>query len=258
MYSKEELLDGLDTKLVGKKLFLFDSIDSTNTCAKTLADADMEEGAVVFADYQTEGKGRLGRSWVSEQGKNLLFSCIFRPSINKELSGLLTFFAAVSAALALESVTKKTVECKWPNDLLIGGKKCCGILLENSFAQDKIAYSVIGIGVNVNQKKFDSNLNSTATSLRQEAGKELDRKKVLQAMLQELDMQYKNAATGKFDSILKEWNKRCTMFGRTTSVAREGSTITGKAIGLSPDGGLMLETASGKETVYAGDVTVVS
>jgi len=257
MYSKEELLDGLNTEIVGKKLFLFDSLDSTNTCAKMLAETDMEEGAVVLADYQTEGKGRLGRQWLSDPGKNLLLSAIFRPSIGKEQAGLLTFFAAVSVARSLEAVTHLPVECKWPNDLLITSKKCCGILLENSFSQDTIAYSIIGIGINVNQHTFDTELQAKAISLRQATGKDIDRKTILQAVLQELDAQYRNIQNAGFDSVLHEWNKRCTMFGKTANVAREGTKVSGTAVGLSPEGGLILHTAHGMETVYAGDVTVI-
>ncbi|MCI0708513.1 MAG: biotin--[acetyl-CoA-carboxylase] ligase [Ignavibacteriae bacterium] len=258
MYSKEELLEGLKTTVVGRKLFLFDSIDSTNACAKTLAEADMEEGAVVFADFQTEGRGRLGRSWLSEPGNNLLFSCIFRPSLSKERAGLMTFFAAVSAAKAIETMTHQIVECKWPNDLLLGGKKCCGILLENSFTQDGMTHSVVGIGVNVNQEKFEQSLQTKATSLKQVARKKIDRKELFQAMLYELETQYGNVVKGNFDFILNEWNRRCTMFGKTANVVREGGTITGKALELSPDGGLVLETATGTEIVYAGDVTVLT
>ncbi|HEY4613274.1 MAG TPA: biotin--[acetyl-CoA-carboxylase] ligase [Bacteroidota bacterium] len=257
MYSKEELLEELRTDLVGQKLFLFDSLDSTNACAKTLAEAGMDEGAVILTDFQTEGRGRLGRVWQSEPGKNLLFSCIFRPAVAKEQAGLLTFAVAISIARALEHTTKLSVECKWPNDLLIGGKKCCGILLENSFNKETLTYSVVGIGVNVNQTGFEESLRASVTSLAQETGNEIDRKKLFLAMMNELDAHYKAAGKGDFRTVLQEWNRRCTMFGKETHVSREGVAISGKAIGLSADGGLILETAQGKETVYAGDVTVI-
>ena len=257
MYSKEELQDGLDTKVVGTKLFVFDSIDSTNTCAKALAEAGMEEGSVVFTDFQTNGRGRLGRSWLSEPGKNLLFSCILRPAVSKEQSGMLTFFAATGVARALESITKINVECKWPNDLLLQGKKCCGILLENSFGKEQLEYSVVGIGINVNQHEFQNDVGSKATSLARVLNAEVDRKKLFQSVLRELDALYADARLARFSRIFLEWNNRCAMFGHEVSVAREGATITGKALGLNSDGGLVLETPGGKEIVYAGDVTVL-
>jgi BirA family biotin operon repressor/biotin-[acetyl-CoA-carboxylase] ligase len=258
MYSKEELLDGLNTNIVGTKLFVFESIDSTNTCAKALAETGMDDGAVVFADFQSEGRGRLGRPWLSEPGKNLLFSCIIRPPMSNEQSGILTFFAAVAVAQALESVTKLKVECKWPNDLLLNGKKCCGILLENSLGKERLEYSVIGIGVNANQDGFQGNALTNATSLKQMLGMEVDRKKLFQQILREIDTHYADIRLGRISRIFLEWNNRCSMFGRDVTVAREGVTLNGKAVGLNTDGGLVLETKAGKEIIYAGDVTVIA
>ncbi|MGH2568888.1 MAG: biotin--[acetyl-CoA-carboxylase] ligase [Bacteroidota bacterium] len=258
MYSKEELLNGLRTNVVGSKVFVFESIDSTNTCAKTLAETGMEEGAVVVSDYQTEGKGRFGRSWLSEPGKNLLFSTILRPRLHKEQAGLLTFYAAVSVARALEAVSKLRVECKWPNDLLVNGKKCCGILLENSFGKDRLDHSVVGVGINVNQRDFPDNGLSNATSLARELGKDIDRKKLFQTILRELDLLYSDVLNGSFSRIVLEWNNRCTMFGHEVRIIREGTTVYGTAIGLHTDGGLVVETSRGKEIVYAGDVSVLS
>lgn len=258
MYSKEELQDGLSTKAVGTKLFVFESIDSTNSCAKTLAEAGMDDGAVVFAEYQSEGRGRLGRSWLAEPGKNLLFSSILRPPISKEQSGMLTFFAAVAVARALESVTSLKTECKWPNDILLNGKKCCGILLENSFGKESLDYSIVGIGINVNQNSFQDDVSAKATSLALAVGSEVDRKGLFQSVMRELDTLYADVRHGKFSRIFLEWNNRCTMFGRDVTVAREGATLHGKALGLNSDGGLILEIPGGKEIIYAGDVTVIA
>ncbi|HEX9615756.1 MAG TPA: biotin--[acetyl-CoA-carboxylase] ligase, partial [Bacteroidota bacterium] len=163
MLSKETLLSSLSTSLFGRKLFVFESIDSTNTCARTLAEAGMEEGAVVLAEYQTSGRGRHGRTWNAEPGENLLFSVLLRPAIPRTSAGFLTFFAAVSVAQALEEVSESRIECKWPNDLLLNGKKVSGILLENTFEKDRVDYSVIGIGINVNQSSFPNHLIPTAT-----------------------------------------------------------------------------------------------
>lgn len=258
MYSKEELLNGLNAAVLGNKLFLFETIDSTNTCAKTLAEAGMEEGAIILAESQSEGKGRLGRVWISEPGKNLLFSCILRPSLEKEQAGLLTFFAAVAVARALEQSTGLHVECKWPNDLLLNGKKCCGILLESSLSSGKLAYSILGIGVNVNQRDFQNDLCRTATSLAREAGAEIDRKRLFQNIVAELDTLYLDVKKNQFSRIVTEWNNRCTMLGRNIQVDCGGVIIRGKAAGLHTDGGLVVRTTTGNEIVYAGDVTVIN
>jgi BirA family biotin operon repressor/biotin-[acetyl-CoA-carboxylase] ligase len=256
MYSKEELLNGLTTDVIGKKLFVFESIDSTNACAKTLAEAGMEEGALVVADFQSQGRGRFARSWLSEAGKNLLFSCVLRPPLSQDQVGLLTFYAAVAVARPLEHATGLAVECKWPNDLLLNGKKCCGILLENSLSQEQLVYAILGIGINVNQQAFEGDLQDTATSLARETGKEIDRKKLFHAIVTELDNLYHDVASRQFHRIVSEWNKRCAMFGQRVRIARNKEAITGKALGLSPDGGLIVETTRGREVVYAGDVTI--
>jgi BirA family biotin operon repressor/biotin-[acetyl-CoA-carboxylase] ligase len=258
MLSKEELQQGLSTHIVGRKLFVFASIDSTNACAKTLADAGTEEGAVVVADFQTAGQGRQGRSWQSEPGANLLFSCILRPQLPQEQAGLLTFYASVAVARALEAVAGTTIECKWPNDVLLNGKKCCGILLENSFVGGAISSSILGIGVNINQLHFPPDLEKRATSLRRELGMEFNRNHILQAILGELDALLPEVKQGAFERILSEWNARCTMFGKSITIANHDSTFVGTALRLHTDGGLVVDTAEGRRIVYSGDITVSS
>ncbi len=257
MLSKKQLQRGLKTSVVGKKLFVFESIDSTNACAKTLAETGTPEGTVVIADHQTSGRGRLGRSWVSQPGSNLLFSLVLRPGLARESAGLLTFFSAVFIARALEKATGQQVECKWPNDILINGKKCCGILLENSFSLNKLDFSVVGIGINVNQREFEGELADRATSLFREFGKEYDRTDLFQTLLQESDLLLARLKKGAVDEIMDEWNSRCRMFGKPVTVSQGESLVSGTAMRLSADGGLVVKTTAGQSTFYAGDVTVV-
>jgi BirA family biotin operon repressor/biotin-[acetyl-CoA-carboxylase] ligase len=258
MFTKEELTRGLDSRVIGSKFFLFDSVDSTNACAKTLADAGIEEGAVVLTDFQTAGRGRNGRSWNSEAGQNLLFSVVLRPEFPRDQATFLTFYSAISIVRALEPELKTPLECKWPNDVLLNGKKFCGILLENSFQQDKLAYSVIGIGLNVNQKEFGEDLRDRATSLFFEQKKEFDRKRLFQKILLEMDKLYASVRAGDFHAVMEDWSKHCTMFGKTVKVIKSDETLSGTAVGLSPEGGLVVETSTGTSTVYAGDVSILT
>ena len=256
MYSKKELLDGLATSILGRKIFVFEKIDSTNVCAKVLADVDMEEGTVVIAEYQTSGHGRLGRSWLSEAGKNLLFSIIIRPAVEQKRAGLLTFFAAAGTALGIESVLGCRIECKWPNDLLLHEKKCCGILLESSSTSRRLDYAVIGIGLNVNQAKFEPGLKRTATSLRLESGKTIDRKKLFQHILQNLDGLYSKVKEGDFNRVKQEWLSRTSMIGKVVTVEHEKFATRGIVHSINDDGGVVLKTSTGLQTFFAGDVTL--
>jgi BirA family biotin operon repressor/biotin-[acetyl-CoA-carboxylase] ligase len=257
MLSKRLIAKGLSTRTIGKKLFIFESIDSTNACGKTLAESGLPEGTVVVADYQTSGKGRMGRSWFSAPGQNLLVSIIFRPPFPKESSGILTFFCAVFTARALEKAMGTSVECKWPNDILLGGKKCCGILLENSFLREKIDFAVAGIGINVNQLDFANEFRDRSTSLSKEMGKEFDRTTLLQLLLREADRLLPLLHQGATSTIMEEWHSRCGMFGKSVTVSNGSDTFSGTARHLTSDGGLVLETTNGLSTFYAGDVTVI-
>jgi len=254
--SKATILRGLKTNVVGKKLFVFEEIDSTNACAKTLAETGTPEGTVVVADFQTAGRGRLGRRWISEPGANLLFSLVLRPTLKKESAGILTFFSAVFIARALENVTHRDIECKWPNDILLNGRKCCGILLENSFVQGKVDFSVIGIGINVNQVSFQDDLSDRATSLFKELGHEFNRAKVFQELLRGADTLLPSLEKGETRAIMDDWDSRCRMFGKPVTILHGEERISGTALRLNAEGGLVIDTPTGESTFYAGDVTI--
>jgi BirA family transcriptional regulator, biotin operon repressor / biotin---[acetyl-CoA-carboxylase] ligase len=258
MYTKPELLRGLSTQIIGKKLFVFETIDSTNACARTLGDTDAEEGGVVLADVQTNGRGRHGRTWLSEAESNLLFSVLLRPTIDAELAGLLTLYASAAVARAIEACIGEPVECKWPNDLLLHGKKFCGILLENSLQQSTLAYAAVGIGINVNQAKLPAEIADRATTLAIETGKTYDRKALFQTILREMDSMYIPAKTGDFGFVVTEWTRRCHMLGKSVKVLQHDQSIEGTALRLNYDAGLIISTDRGAITVYAGDVTLIS
>ncbi|HTO94563.1 MAG TPA: biotin--[acetyl-CoA-carboxylase] ligase, partial [Bacteroidota bacterium] len=212
---------------------------------------------LVLAEQQTAGKGRLGRSWVANPFENLTFSLILRPVLPPEALNLLPLYAAVAVAEAIEQEAGLAVECKWPNDLLIGGKKAAGILLEGSMKEDGLDYVVLGIGVNVNQSTFPEEIAPRATSIRKEGGKEIDRVKLLREILKALETHYAAIMKKGFHDIIPLWLARSRMMNREISVSQDGNVISGVVRGLSPEGALILESGGAEKTLFAGDVTLL-
>jgi BirA family transcriptional regulator, biotin operon repressor / biotin---[acetyl-CoA-carboxylase] ligase len=257
MYTAQALRQGLKTQRFGHKIYTFDTIDSTNNCARALAACWADEGTVIIAEQQTAGKGRLGRVWQANPNENLTFSIILRPSANPEQVNLLPLYVAVAVAQAIERSTSLKVECKWPNDLLINGKKVAGILLEGAVKENTLEYVVVGIGVNVNQAMFARELEGKATSLRLENGKDVDRLVLFREILRSLENNYKALSSSGFNTVLPLWLARSSMINRQISVSERGSVISGVVRGLSPEGGLILDSPQGAKTLFAGDVTIL-
>ncbi len=258
MITEAQIQEGLKARLFGKKIYTFESLDSTNDCAKTLAACGIAEGTVIFAEHQTGGRGRMGRSWESQPGQNILLSIILRPTIEQENISLMTYYIAASAAETIERFISTSVECKWPNDLLLNGKKFCGILLESSFQQQQLDFVVAGIGINVNQTAFPQPLRNKATSLKLEFGDEFDRAKIIQELLTQLQKNCSYVRNHNFEPLLKKWRQRCTMFGKLITVAHNGTSVSGKAFSLEANGALLLETTDGIQKFYAGDVSLLN
>ena len=254
--TKEYILDALPTSLFGRKIYAFNRIDSTNSCARALADVGAEEGTLVVAEYQTEGRGRLGRSWTAEPGANLLFSLLIRPSLSREQAGILPFFAAVAIARAVEPLVQTRIECKWPNDLLVSGKKFCGVLLETAIQEGRLTHAILGIGLNVNQRAFPDMLARKATSLVRERKKTVDRRLLLHAILSEMESLYMTIRSGKTQPVLSEWLSRCTMIGKDVTVRSGDDVVHGRALEIRDTGALVLETNAGRTTFFAADVTL--
>ncbi|MBI4534923.1 MAG: biotin--[acetyl-CoA-carboxylase] ligase [Ignavibacteriae bacterium] len=257
MFTERALRTGLNTRIFGNKIYTFESIDSTNNCAKAVAGCGAAEGTVVIAEEQTAGRGRLGRVWRAAPNENLLFSLVVRPKLGPEAINLFPLYAAVGVAQAVEKMTGLKIECKWPNDLLINRKKFAGILIEGSLKQNNVEYVVLGVGINVNQQKFEGELAGKATSLRIESRREIDRVKLFREILKALEDHYTSVTTSGFQSILPEWLSRTKMINKTISVSHQGTVFSGVVKGLSNEGGLVLQSNGSVKTLYAGDVTVV-
>ena len=258
MYNAQALRKALHTKRFGCKIYTFDTIDSTNNCARALAGCWAEEGTVIIAEQQTAGRGRLGRPWVANPNENLTFSIILRPTIPADAINLLPLSVAVAVAGAVEKVTGLKLECKWPNDLLYNNQKVAGILLEGSYAQNTVDWIVIGIGINVNQTLFPGDLDKKATSLKLAAGRDIDRTALFTAVLESLERYYHAGSKSGFQSILPDWIAKTKMIDQKISVMENGALLSGTVKGVSREGGLILRSDAGEHTVFAGDVTIVA
>ncbi len=257
MLSEQMLRKGLGTRAFGNKIFAFETIDSTNNCAKAVAGCGALEGTVVIADHQTNGRGRHGRVWQSVPNENLMFSVVLRPNLTPEGLNLLPLYVAVAISDAIQKLSGIRPDCKWPNDLLFSGKKVAGILIEGSFKQNAVDHVVVGVGINVNQLHFPGELENTATSLRLETGRDIDRIQLFREILRSMEKTYRASSPTGFRSVIPQWLASCRMVNRTISVSQQGTVFSGTVKGLSPEGGLVLQTDGLERTVFAGDVTIL-
>ena len=237
----DDLLSRLGkTRVIGRDIRVFERTTSTNDIMARLAGDGVKEGAVVFAESQSRGRGRLGRHWISPPRKGLWFSILLRPDLAPQSATQLTVAAATALARALAQQTGLAPEIKWPNDLLMGGKKVAGILTELTAELDHVKEVVLGIGVNVNleQSELPRELRSTATSLRIESGQAVDRAELAVAILREMDDDYERVRRGQFELVAAEWQQRCGTLGRQVSIRVGERVIRGRAEALDGQGRL--------------------
>lgn len=248
-----------ESRVIGRDIRVFKETASTNDTIEKLARDGASEGAVVFAESQTRGRGRLGRSWVSPAGKGLWFSVLLRPKLRPQEITRLTVAAATSIRRAIRRVTELEVEIKWPNDLLVDGCKVAGILTEMSAETDQVRYVILGVGIDVNQtsKDFPRELSGIAGSLRLASGSLVDRAALATRVLQELDEDYARICNGRFGEVAEEWESACNTLGRRVTIAIGGRRLQGRAESLDPDGALLLRTQHGHlECFTGGDLSV--
>jgi len=256
----DDLLSRLGkTKVVGRDIRVFLETTSTNDVVEKLARDNVKEGVVIFAESQTKGRGRLGRKWISPQRKGLWFSILLRPKLRPQETTQLTVAAATALFRAIREVTGITAEIKWPNDILIRGKKVAGILTELNAELDRVKYVIIGIGVDVNLNAGDlpADVRKLATSLKIETGKPCDRAELAVQILRELEKDYQRVCSGQFEIVANEWEKHCSTLGSRVAVQIGGRQIAGRAESLDEDGALLLRSEHGHlERIIGGDVTL--
>ncbi len=265
------LTSQLSTRFLGRPLHFFDSIDSTNTYASCLARAGAAEGTIVIADTQTAGKGRLGRYWVSPPGVNLYLSVILRPSKSAASAPQLSLLAAVAVAETIAQHIQLSPAIKWPNDVLVSGKKVCGILTEMQTKARGLQAVILGIGVNINAplSAFPEELRVKAASLLGVNGQLIDRVAFTAHLLTRLEKLYVLWLEGGFPVVRSAWEGYAAdLLGKPIVIAAPEGTIAGTALGIDQDGALLVQLVrEGQEEqagqpgairrVLAGDVTVV-
>jgi len=243
--------------LFGKHIFHFFKTDSTNRVALDLEHAGEPEGAVVLAEEQTAGRGRAGRKWHSERAAGIYVTLLLRPKLAPVQAPLLTMMAGLSAHSAVQALTGLEVDLKWPNDLLIRGKKVGGILTEMHAEPGQVRFVIVGIGLNVNQEKFPGELASLATSLRAETGKPQSRMELLVRLLHEFESDYNRFLKEGVASVVERFESVSSYAkGKRVRVTNGTESYAGTTAGLGPEGLLQVEREDGRITaVISGDVT---
>lgn len=257
--SVESIKKGLTTAFVGRRIIYHRSIGSTNDVAKELAAQGTPEGTLVIADEQTAGKGRLGRRWLAPPGTSLLISLLFRPELAVHQAQRLTMICSLAVVEAIEAVTGLAAAIKWPNDIVVQGKKAGGILTELGATGERLDYVVVGLGLNVNLDfgavEAMGELAATATSLSQERGQEVSRLALLWRILENIESRYQRLQAGELPH--DEWASRLLTLHNHVVVDTPQGVVEGWAEGVDADGALILRTYCGeRQRVLAGDVTL--
>ncbi|WP_092475981.1 biotin--[acetyl-CoA-carboxylase] ligase [[Clostridium] polysaccharolyticum] len=248
----------LKTKAIGKKIFYFDEIDSTNLEAKKHKEEVDSNGMVFLAEQQNQGRGRLGRTWVSPKETGIWMSILLKPDFDAQLASQVTLLAALAAADAIRQATKQDCRIKWPNDLVLNGKKVCGILTEMGACDGQVQYMVAGIGINVNTEWFPEEIKETASSLRIEGGIVYSREEIIAELLNSFEVYYDEfCASGSLRSVVNYYNSLLINKGKKVKIVEAVKTDIGIALGIDETGGLKVQTEDGEErTIISGEVSV--
>lgn len=256
----KKLQDGLRTQFLGRNIVFSHAATSTNDIARELANKGADEGTVVVSETQTSGRGRLSRTWMSPFG-GLWFSAILRPRLKPSDASKLTFAAALAVAKTLRGLYYLEVSTKWPNDVLVSGKKTCGVLAEMSASGERTSYVVLGIGVNANfeAKALPEELWEKATSLKTELGRNINVERLFNTLLENLESIYLQSLKRGFLSVLEEWKTFATFLRTQVKVTDENEEWIGVALDVNVDGSLSLELQDGTlKRIFVGDVSVLT
>jgi len=265
-----EIKKGLETRILGREIECFESISSTNTYAKEIAQKGCKDGTVVVANCQTQGRGRLGRQWNSEPGKGIWMSVVLKPEILPQDIQIITLAAAVAVVKAIKAATGIETGIKWPNDIILDGKKLCGILTEMICEMERINCLILGIGINVNHdmSDFPPDLSDKAISLKMyidqknNADKSIEnmpvrRSEIIKNVLNELEILYREINNGNVTKIANEWKKYSVTIGSRVKVVIKEIEYTGTAIDITDDGKLVVRCDDGvTREILSGEISV--
>ncbi|KJS15399.1 MAG: biotin [Peptococcaceae bacterium BRH_c4b] len=253
----EEIYSGLETVTLGRNIYYLDSTSSTNHVARELAAGGAPEGTLVVAEAQAGGRGRMSRGWYSPHALDVLCSLILRPELPPAEAPPVTMLAAVALARAVKDISGIKAGIKWPNDLLVNGKKLCGILSEMNAEMERVNFLVVGMGVNVNTERFPEELSEIATSLKIESGAFVSRRLLLQKMLYQFEQLYGLWLARGFKPVLAEWKENCVTLNCPVRVISARETLEGWAEDVDDTGALLLRLPDGSlKQLLAGDVSL--
>lgn len=254
----EEITSRLKTAWMGRPCLYLECVDSTNNYAKKIAEEDASEGTLVIAKEQTAGRGRRGRGWTTPKDVNIMMTLLLRPKIRPEYASRLTLLMAMAVAKGIQKVTGLEALIKWPNDVVVNGRKVCGILTEMNTEIDYINYVVIGTGINVNQQEFPEEIQDTAGSLYQALKRKISRAELTAVVMEALESLYDTfLKTQDLSKLYQEYNAICINCGRQVRVLEPGGEYIGTAEGINTRGELIVTREHGEKVqIYAGEVSV--
>lgn len=255
--NKSELQSIRKTSWAGREIFYYDTIDSTNARAKQLAEEGYPEGTLVVASSQESGRGRRGRCWESPEGSGIYMTLLLKPVIDPNNASMLTLIAALAVAVSIAKCTGVPAGVKWPNDIIMQGKKVCGILTEMSAQFDYVNYIVIGIGINVHNESFPEETRETATSIYQQTGRHINRAALIEETLEQFERRYAiYLKTEDLSALAGEYNAILVNMRKGVKVLDPREPFEGKAMGITNRGELIVDTGGDQRLVSSGEVSV--
>lgn len=254
----EEIKSRLKTRYWGQETLFFEEVDSTNNVAKKMAEEGAPHGRLVIAEIQNAGKGRRGRSWSSPKGTGIWMTFILRPQITPQAASMLTLIAAMAVRKAIYTEMHFETVIKWPNDIVAGGKKLCGILTEMSAEPEWINYVVVGIGINANTEEFPDDISSVASSLLIETGKKVERSRLVAAFGNAFEEYYNQfMEKGNMELLTDEYNSCLANYNNQVKILGPAGECVGVSKGINYLGELLVDDDEGREhVVRSGEVSV--
>jgi BirA family biotin operon repressor/biotin-[acetyl-CoA-carboxylase] ligase len=255
LFNIEEFDIKLDTEVIGRNFIYCEEVDSTNSVLLTSKEFE-KHGTVLLAEQQSKGRGRKERTWTSNSFQNLTFSILLLKKFKENRINIVNLATSLAVAQSIENLYQLKVTLKWPNDILVNGRKAAGILLESTSKGNKIEKVIIGVGINANQTNFSGKFNITPTSIRNEFREQISREKLLSEILNNFEEILESSHYNP-EKILSDWKSRCKMLGEKIKIEEDGKTKIGIFEDVDENGFLVLKTGDKQEKIHFGDVSLI-